>query len=76
MLRSFQEAIALATESAYVTKETISPLIAKAHRHAIALSKESQYLSRETLEELILPEAELHAKMLASSLAKKGYGAV
>jgi len=48
----------------------------KAHRHAIALSKESQYLSRETLEELILPEAELHAKMLASSLAKKGYGAV
>jgi len=76
LVRSFQEAIALATESAYVTKETINPLIAKAHRHAIALSKESQYLSPETLEELILPEAELHAKMLASSLAKKGYGAV
>ena len=58
MVRSFQEAIALATESAYVTKETINPLIAKARRHAIALSKESQYLSRETLEELVLPEAE------------------
>jgi large subunit ribosomal protein L10 len=76
LVRSFQEAIALATESAYVTKETINPLIAKARRHAIALSKESQYLSRETLEELVLPEAELHAKILASSLAKKGYGAV
>jgi large subunit ribosomal protein L10 len=73
LIRSFQEAIALATESAYVTKVTINPLIIKAHKHAIALSHQSQYLSRETLEHLLLPEAELHAKLLSGHLAQKGY---
>jgi large subunit ribosomal protein L10 len=76
LIKSSQDAIALATELAYVTKETIEPLIIKAHKHAIALSRESKYLSRETLEELFLPEAELQAKLLATSLAQKGYNAV
>jgi large subunit ribosomal protein L10 len=76
LIKSLQDAIALATELAYVTKETIEPLIIKAHKHAIALSRESKYLSRETLEELFLPEAELQAKLLAISLAQKGYNAV
>lgn len=76
LIKSFQEAIALATESAYVTKATINPLIIRAHKHAIALSYESQYLSRETVEHLLLPEAEQHAKLLYAYLAQKGYSAV
>jgi large subunit ribosomal protein L10 len=76
LIKSFQEAIALATESAYVTGVTINPLIIRAHKHAIALSHKSQYLSRETLEHLLLPEAELHAKLLSADLTQKGYTAV
>jgi large subunit ribosomal protein L10 len=76
LIKSFQEAIALATESAYVTKETINPLIILAHKYAIALSHESQYLSRETLERLLLPEAGLHAKLLSADLTQKGYTAI
>ena len=76
LIKSFQEAIALATESAYVTKETINPLIIRAHKYAIALSHESQYLSRETLERLLLPEAGLHAKLLSADLTQKGYTAI
>jgi large subunit ribosomal protein L10 len=75
LIRSFQEAIALATESAYVTEVTINPLIIRAHKHAIALSHKSQYLSRETLGHL-LPEAELHARLLSADLTQKGYTAV
>jgi large subunit ribosomal protein L10 len=75
LIRSFQEAIALATASSYITKETIGPLILKAHKHAIALSRESQYLSRDNLENILLPEAELHAKLLSTNLASKGYTA-
>jgi large subunit ribosomal protein L10 len=76
LIKSFQEAIALATESAYVTKETINPLIIRAQKSAIALSHESQYLSRETLERLLLPEAWLHAKLLSADLPQKGYTAI
>jgi large subunit ribosomal protein L10 len=76
LIKSFQEAIALATESAYVTKVTINPLIMRAHKHAIALSHKSQYLSRDTIEYVLLPEAELHAKLLSADLAQKGYTAV
>src|ERR671923_1234649 len=71
LIKSFQEAIALATESAYVTEVTINPLIIRAHKHAIALSHKSQYLSSETLEHLLLPEAELHAKLLSTHLTQK-----
>jgi large subunit ribosomal protein L10 len=73
LVQSFQEAIALATESAYITKETISPLITKAHQHAFALSKKSQYFSPEILQQSILPEAYLHANSLLAILVKKGY---
>jgi large subunit ribosomal protein L10 len=76
LIKSFQEAIALATESAYVTKVTINPLIMRALKHAIALSHKSQYLSRDTIEYVLLPEAELHAKLLSADLAQKGYTAV
>ncbi|HYY67764.1 MAG TPA: 50S ribosomal protein L10 [Nitrososphaeraceae archaeon] len=76
LIKCFQEAIALATESAYVTEVTINPLITRAHKHAIALSYMSQYLSTETLEHLLLPEAELHAKLLSAHLTQKGYTAV
>ncbi|MDQ3840479.1 MAG: 50S ribosomal protein L10 [Thermoproteota archaeon] len=73
LVQSFQEAIALAIESAYITKETISPLITKAHQHAFALSKRSQYFSPEILQQSILPEAYLHANSLLAILVKKGY---
>jgi large subunit ribosomal protein L10 len=75
LVRSFQVAIALASESAYITKETINPLITRAHNYAIALSRKSHYLSRETLEQSILPEAQLHANLLTTTLAQKGYAA-
>jgi large subunit ribosomal protein L10 len=75
LIRSFQEAIALATVSSYVTRDTIGPLITKAHQHAVALSRESRYLSRENLENTLLPEAELYARLLSITLASKGYRA-
>ena len=73
LVQLFQEAIALATESAYITKETIIPLITRAHQHAYVLSRESRYFSPETLEQAILPEAQLHANSLLAVLVKKGY---
>lgn len=73
LIRSFQEALTLASECVYITKETINPLLAKAYKQAAALSRQSVYLSPETLKEFILPEAEAHAKVLASHLTKKGY---
>jgi large subunit ribosomal protein L10 len=73
LVQLFQEAIALATESAYITKETIMPLITRAHQHAYVLSRESRYFSPETLEQAILPEAQLHANSLLAVLVKKGY---
>jgi large subunit ribosomal protein L10 len=75
LIRSFQEAIALATASSYVTKDTIGLLIKRAHQHAFALSRESRYLSRENLENTLLPEAEQQARLLSSILASKGYKA-
>lgn len=75
LIKSFQEAIALATASSYVTKDTVRPLIARAHQHAVALSRESRYLSRENLENTLLPEAEGQARLLSSTLALKGYKA-
>ena len=75
LIKSFQEAIALATASSYVTKDTVRPLITRAHQHAVALSRESGYLSRENLENTLLPEAEGQARLLSSALASKGYKA-
>jgi large subunit ribosomal protein L10 len=73
LIKSFQEAIALATSSSYVTKDTIGPLITRARQHAVALSRESRYLSRENLENTLLPEAEGLARLLSSTIASKGY---
>jgi hypothetical protein len=75
LVQSFQEAIALATETAYVTEETINPLIIRAHQHAKALARKSQYFSPENLEQSLLPEAQLHAQLLTTILAQKGYSA-
>ena len=75
LVQSFQEAIALATETAYVTEETINPLIIRAHQHAKALARKSQYFSPENLEQSLLPEAQLHAQLLTTTLAQKGYSA-
>lgn len=75
LVQSFQEAIALATETAYVTEETINPLIIRAHQHAKALARKSQYFSPENLERSLLPEAQLHAQLLKAIVAQKGYSA-
>ena len=75
LVQSFQEAIALATETAYVTEETINPLLIRAHQHAKALARRSQYFSPENLEQSLLPEAQLHAQLLTTILAQKGYSA-
>lgn len=73
LIRSFKEAIALATVSSYVTEDTVGPLITRAHQHAVALSRESRYLSRENLENTLLPEAEGKARLLSTTLASRGY---
>jgi large subunit ribosomal protein L10 len=75
LVQSFQEAIALATETGYVTEETINPLIIRAHQHARALARKSEYFSPENLERSLLPEAQLHAQLLTAILAQKGYSA-
>jgi large subunit ribosomal protein L10 len=72
LVRSFQQALTLATEAGYITAETIRPLIAKAHQQATALAAESGYLTAETAE-LVLPRAQAKAQAVANEVKKKGY---
>src|SRR5579875_2594308 len=72
LVRSFQQALTLATEAGYITAETIRPLIAKAHQQATALAAESGYLTAETAG-LVLPRAQAKAQAVANEVKKKGY---
>src|SRR5262249_30906352 len=72
LIRSFQQALALATEIGYVTPETIKPMLVKAHQQARALAGESGYLSPDTAD-IVLPRAEAQAQALANEAKKKGY---
>jgi large subunit ribosomal protein L10 len=72
MSRSFQEALALATEAGYLTSETVIPLLLKTHQKAVALASESAYISQDTVA-LVLPRAQSKAYTVANEAKKRGY---
>ena len=72
LARSFAQALALATESGYLTPETVTPLLVKAHQHATALAVEAGYLTSETAS-FVLPRAEMQAQAIANKVKEKGY---
>ena len=47
-VRSFEQALALATEAGYMTAETVKPLLVKAQQQARSLAAEAGYLTPET----------------------------
>ena len=72
LIRSFEQALALATEAGYMTAETINPLLVKAQHQARSLAAESGYLTSETAE-FVLPRAHLQAQAVANKAKEKGY---
>jgi len=74
LARSFGQALALATEAGYMTPETVTPLLVKAHQHAISLATEAGYLTSETAA-FVLPRAQMHAQVIASKVKDRGYNA-
>lgn len=74
LVRSFQQALALATEAGYVTPETVKPMLAKAQQHARSLAAESGYLTKDTAD-IVLPRAQGKAQAVANEAKKKGYNA-
>ncbi len=74
LVRSFQQALALATEAGYMTPETVKPLLVKAQQHARSLAAESGYLTKDTAD-IALPRAQAKAQAVAGEAKKKGYTA-
>jgi large subunit ribosomal protein L10 len=70
--RSFQEALAIATEAGYLTSETIIPLLLKAQQKAAILSSESGYISKDTIG-IVLPRAQSRALTVGNEAKKRGY---
>jgi large subunit ribosomal protein L10 len=74
LVRSFQQALALATEAGYATPETVKPMLVKAQQHARSLAAESGYLTKDTAD-IVLPRAQSKAQAVAGEAKKKGYTA-
>ncbi len=72
LARSFAQALALATEAGYMTPETVTPLLVKAHQQAVSLATEAGYLTAETAS-FVLPRAQMQAQAIASKAKEKGY---
>ena len=72
LARSFAQALALATEAGYMTSETVTPLLVKAHQHAISLASEAGYVTPETAE-FVLPRAQMQAQAIANKAKENGY---
>jgi large subunit ribosomal protein L10 len=72
LARSFAQALALATEAGYMTPETVTPLLVKAHQQAISLATEAGYLTSETAG-FVLPRAQMQAQAIANKTKEKGY---
>src|SRR5467141_4916932 len=60
--QAWREALALALEIGYPTKDTIGPLLAKAHMQALRLAIESEFPTKESINFLL---AKAHSQMLA-----------
>ena len=69
---SLQQAISLATESAYPTPETIRSLILKTHQNAMSLAIQSSYVSSDTITSL-LSRANNDTQILAELVKRVGY---
>ncbi len=69
---AFNSAMALAVNSAFLTKETTPLIIAQAARHARALAVEAAIPTRESLPD-ILSTAQLRAQTILSLAQKKGF---
>jgi large subunit ribosomal protein L10 len=74
LVRSFQQALALATEVGYMTPETVKPLLVKAQQHARSLAAEAGYVTPETAD-IVLPRAQAKAQAIAGKAKEKGYTA-
>jgi len=72
LVRSFQQALALATEAGYMVPETVKPLLAKAQQQARSLAAEAGYLTPETAN-IVLPLGQAKANALANKAKEKGY---
>jgi large subunit ribosomal protein L10 len=72
LVRSFAQALALATEAGYMTPETVTPLLVKAHQQAISLATEGGYLTSETAA-FVLPRAQMQAQAIANKAKERGY---
>ncbi|MEM3095094.1 MAG: 50S ribosomal protein L10 [Nitrososphaera sp.] len=74
LVRSFQQALALATEAGYMTPETIKPLLVKAQQQARSLAVEAGYVTPETAD-FVLQRAQAKAQAVANKAKEKGYTA-
>jgi large subunit ribosomal protein L10 len=72
LVRSFEQALVLATEAGYMTPETVKPLLVKAQQQARSLAAEAGYLTSETAG-FVLPRAQAQAQALANKAKEKGY---
>ena len=72
LVRSFEQALALATEAGYLTPETVKPLLVKAQQQARSLAAEAGYLTSETAG-FILPRAQMQAQTIANKAKERGY---
>lgn len=72
LVRSFEQALVLATEAGYMTPETVKPLLVKAQQHAVSLASEAGYLTSETAG-FVLPRAYAQAQAVANEAKEKGY---
>jgi large subunit ribosomal protein L10 len=72
LVRSFKQALALATEAGYMTPETVKPLLVKAQLQARSLASEAGYVTSETAD-FVLPRAHAQAQAVANKAKEKGY---
>src|SRR5215218_735438 len=72
LVRSFEQALALATEAGYMTPETVKPLLVKAEQQARSLAAEAGYVAPDTAD-FVLPRAQAKAQAVAGKAKEKGY---
>jgi large subunit ribosomal protein L10 len=72
LVRSFEQALALATEAGYMIPQTVKPLLVKAQYQARSVASEAGYLTSETAN-FVLPRAYAQAQAVANKLEEKGY---
>jgi len=72
LVKSFEQALALATEAGYMTPETVKPLLVKAQQQARSLAAEAAYFTPETAG-FVLPRAQMQAQAVANKANERGY---